>query len=81
MTYKYYKELAEKLKEFSQRTDNHASNYVPIEQPDISELIRNQCDGCARGLPLKNGVHKGESVWDLIGCTKDRYEVDDNENV
>lgn len=34
----------------------------------------NQCDGCARGLPLVNGIHKGEG-WDAIGCTADRYVV------
>jgi ribosomal protein L32 len=32
----------------------------------------NQCDGCARGLPLENGIHRGEG-YDLIGCTADRY--------
>ena len=32
----------------------------------------NQCDGCARGLPVKNGIHRGEG-WDAIGCTKSRY--------
>lgn len=32
----------------------------------------NQCDGCARGLPLENGIHKGDG-YDLIGCTADRY--------
>ena len=32
----------------------------------------NQCDGCARRLPLKNGLHRGVG-WDAIGCTKNRY--------
>jgi hypothetical protein len=32
----------------------------------------NQCDGCARRLPLKNGLHRGIG-WDVIGCTKHRY--------
>ena len=32
----------------------------------------NQCDGCRRGLPLKDGFHQGEG-WDAIGCTADRY--------
>lgn len=32
----------------------------------------NQCDGCARRLPVKNGLHRGVG-WDVIGCTKDRY--------
>ena len=33
----------------------------------------NQCDGCARGLPIKDGVHKG-SGYDMIGCTKNLYK-------
>jgi hypothetical protein len=33
---------------------------------------KNQCDGCARGLPLKDGIHKGEG-YDMIGCTKNKY--------
>lgn len=33
---------------------------------------KNQCDGCARNLPLKDGVHSGGG-YDLIGCTKERY--------
>jgi len=32
----------------------------------------NQCDGCARRLPLINGIHKG-SGYDYIACTKARY--------
>ena len=34
----------------------------------------NQCDGCNRGLPLVNGIHRGEG-YDLIGCTADRYKT------
>ena len=41
---------------------------------DIREQI-NQCDGCRRGLPLKNGLHIGKSKFDMVGCTKDRYEL------
>ncbi len=33
----------------------------------------NCCDGCQRGLPIKDGIHKGTG-YDMIGCTKDRYE-------
>jgi hypothetical protein len=33
---------------------------------------RNQCDGCARGLPLEDGIHRGEG-YDLIGCTAHLY--------
>jgi hypothetical protein len=32
----------------------------------------NQCDGCARGLPVENGIHRGKG-YDLIACTADRY--------
>lgn len=32
----------------------------------------NQCDGCRRGLPLENGVHKGAG-YDMIGCTAHLY--------
>lgn len=37
---------------------------------NVSE--RNQCDGCRRGLPLKDGVHRGEG-YDAIGCTAHLY--------
>lgn len=34
----------------------------------------NQCDGCRRGLPLdENGVHHGDGRYDMIGCTRRRY--------
>lgn len=33
----------------------------------------NQCDGCRRGLPIVNGIHRGPG-YDLIGCTADRYK-------
>lgn len=39
----------------------------------------NQCDGCRRGLPVVNGVHRGPGgFWsgDIQGCTKDRYLAD-----
>ena len=32
----------------------------------------NQCDGCRRGLPIVDGLHKGEG-YDMIACTKERY--------
>lgn len=34
---------------------------------------RNQCDGCARGLPTSNGIHYGDQSWDLIACTANMY--------
>jgi hypothetical protein len=34
----------------------------------------NQCDGCQRGLPLKNGSHYNpDGSYDYIGCTKKLY--------
>jgi hypothetical protein len=33
----------------------------------------NQCDGCRRRLPIKNGIHKGDGDYDMIACTKARY--------
>lgn len=33
----------------------------------------NQCDGCRRGLPLIDGIHKGKG-WDMIGCTANLYK-------
>jgi hypothetical protein len=35
--------------------------------------IFNQCDGCRRGMPVADGIHRGASIWDVIGCTADRY--------
>ena len=32
----------------------------------------NQCDGCRRGLPIVDGLHKGPG-YDMIACTKGRY--------
>ena len=35
---------------------------------------RNQCDGCRRGLPLKDGNHYGpDGDYDMIGCTANQY--------
>ena len=36
----------------------------------------NQCDGCARGLPVEDVIHMGGG-YDLIGCTKNRYVAQD----
>ena len=40
---------------------------IIVEEPEP-----NQCDGCARGLPMTEGIHRGAG-YDLIGCTADRY--------
>ena len=35
----------------------------------------NQCDGCMRGLPIVDGLHRNpDGSYDMIGCTKDRYK-------
>jgi hypothetical protein len=34
----------------------------------------NQCDGCRRGLPLKDRIHRGTDPWDAIGCTSHLYK-------
>jgi len=58
---------------------------VLAEQERLREAIapqpgHNQCDGCARGLPIdEHGIHRGEG-YDVIACTADRYaHGDDNE--
>jgi len=39
-------------------------------------MAKNQCDGCARGLPLKDGIHRNDRAngYDLIGCTAHLYQ-------
>lgn len=43
-------------------------------------MAKNQCDGCARGMPLRDGIHYGRSTirrnraYDMIGCTAHRYK-------
>lgn len=35
----------------------------------------NQCDGCKRKLPLRDGVHYNPKTgWAYMGCTADRYK-------
>lgn len=33
----------------------------------------NQCDGCRRGLPIRNGIHWNDGKYDHIGCTAHLY--------
>jgi len=41
----------------------------------------NMCDGCQRGLPLDEyGNHKSPVKYDLIGCTKERHQVEKKYN-
>ena len=41
--------------------------------PHKARFQGNQCDGCARGLPLRDGIHVGEG-YDMIGCTREEYQ-------
>lgn len=37
--------------------------------------MKNQCDGCQRGLPLENGIHRARGTsYDMIGCTRELYD-------
>jgi len=38
--------------------------------------MNNQCDGCQRGIPVVNGVHKDEQDFGMA-CSKDRYKRGD----
>lgn len=41
----------------------------------------NQCDGCLRGIPVVNNVHKNtnsDNPWDIQYCTKNRYDSKDD---
>jgi len=41
--------------------------------------MKNQCDGCAQGLPIELGLHKRNDGWVFMACTKDRYKgIDPN---
>lgn len=45
--------------------------------PQKSVMDINQCDGCCRGLPVVNGIHRGPSgFWggDMQYCTKYLYQ-------
>jgi hypothetical protein len=50
----------------------HQDCFICSETAPDQQSPLNQCDGCARGLPMENGIHRGEG-YDLIGCTADRY--------
>jgi hypothetical protein len=46
-----------------------------LKQAMIEREPLNQCDGCRRGIPNINGIHRGDSVFDMIACTADRYQA------
>lgn len=39
------------------------------------QVGRNQCDGCARGLPVRDGAHVGLKPWDGQLCTAYHYPI------
>lgn len=51
----------------------HSASSVAEASTTQPKEPRNQCDGCARGLPVTGGLHRGEGAWDLQGCTAGRY--------
>jgi hypothetical protein len=50
------------------------STPCPACNPQVAEL--NQCDGCARGMPLNDrGIHYNpKAAYDAIGCTAHLYK-------
>lgn len=40
---------------------------------EIAKLQQNQCDGCMKGIPLVDGLHKAEG-YGVIACTRKRYQ-------
>ncbi len=47
----------------------------PMAKVPMREMI-NQCDGCRRGMPIKDGIHRNPyDAWDLQACTAERYKV------
>ena len=59
--------------------DTNAPDDIPRTVYELWESVeRNQCDGCARGLPIdEHGIHRGEG-YDVIVCTADRYAYGDD---
>lgn len=43
------------------------------DEASRAEALPNMCDGCQRGLPLVDGLHRGASPFDLLCCTAGRY--------
>ena len=75
--YETEEDLAERKKKEEVRVRNTKLNKIAELEDRLAKLKSevNQCDGCARGLPLKHGVHKGDGgIWDSIACTKHLYE-------
>lgn len=73
--YSVYSALSDKAR---QRTS--ADNVSDVLDA-LSALTKNnpinQCDGCRVGLPVENGIHRGES-YGAIACTAHRYQPSDD---
>ena len=39
---------------------------------------KNQCDGCAADMPIKDGIHRTPDGKPFMSCTRNRYKVPDN---
>lgn len=44
---------------------------IATTDSELSEI--NQCDGCQKGLPIDDGIHRDEQMFG-IACTKNRYK-------
>lgn len=40
----------------------------------MADELTNQCDGCLRRLPLRDGFHRDKRGWVVMGCTKEKYD-------
>ena len=84
--------LDEWIKESAEWRKNATPEEIKREEDSFNELMRsidgnrgvravaapiNQCDGCRRGLPIENGMHRltgiGCYTGEVMGCTADRY--------
>jgi len=52
------------------------SPLVPADtEPDKPDTSDNQCDGCAQGLKVVNGIHRTADDRAFMVCSKDKYNV------
>lgn len=56
--------------------EKHGKQFASLAELSRFESFgsRNQCDGCARGLPVTDGLHRDKSGLPVMACTKDRYK-------
>jgi len=67
--------MADKESLIAQGLWDHYNDRPAMNPPDRGEngVPRNQCDGCCRGLPVSEGLHRDESGTAVMACTADRY--------